>query len=78
MNDMGNATESLTADRYCLTPRELDVLRLLAQGQSDKEIADALFIGRRTAESHVANVLAKLGTRNRAEAAVMATREHLI
>jgi DNA-binding NarL/FixJ family response regulator len=60
-----------------LTVRERDVLRLLAQGASDKEIADALFIGLRTAESHVSNVLSKLGARNRAEAAVIATRQEI-
>jgi non-specific serine/threonine protein kinase len=67
-----------TPTPFGLTAREIDVLRLLAEGQTDKEIADALFIGVRTAESHVANLLAKLGARNRAEAAVMATREHLV
>jgi non-specific serine/threonine protein kinase len=62
---------------FGLTVRERDVLRLLAQGASDKEIADALFIGLRTAESHVSNVLSKLGARNRAEAAVIATRQEI-
>jgi predicted ATPase/DNA-binding CsgD family transcriptional regulator/tetratricopeptide (TPR) repeat protein len=65
------------SDQYGLTPRERDVLRLLAKGQSDKEMADGLFIGLRTVETHVSNVLSKLGARNRAEAAVIATREHL-
>jgi predicted ATPase/DNA-binding CsgD family transcriptional regulator len=59
---------------FGLTGRELDVLRLLAGGKSDKEIADTLFIGLRTVESHVSNLLAKLSVRNRAEAAALAVR----
>jgi NarL family two-component system response regulator LiaR len=61
-----------------LTGREQDVLRLLVQGQSDKEIAEALFIGLRTVETHVSNVLAKLGVRNRAEATALAVRQGLV
>jgi two-component system, NarL family, response regulator LiaR len=52
-----------------LTQREQDVLRLLADGLSDREIAVALTISTRTVETHVGNVLRKLGVRNRAEAA---------
>ena len=49
-----------------LTKRELDVLRLVAQGHTSSEIATELQIGRRTVESHRANLLAKLGLRNQA------------
>ncbi len=52
-----------------LTTRERDVLRLLADGLSDRDIATALTISRRTAESHVSSILRKLEVRNRAEAA---------
>jgi len=52
-----------------LTLREQDVLRLLADGLSDRDIATALTISTRTVESHVSNILHKLGARNRAEAA---------
>ena len=52
-----------------LSARELDVLRLLAEGLTDREIATALAISPRTVESHVSSVLRKLGVRNRAEAA---------
>jgi DNA-binding NarL/FixJ family response regulator len=52
-----------------LSSREQDVLRLLAEGMTDREIATALAISPRTVESHVSSVLRKLGVRNRAEAA---------
>ena len=51
-----------------LTPRELDVLRLLVAGRSNPEIAEALFISRDTARTHVANIFRKLNVRTRAEA----------
>jgi DNA-binding CsgD family transcriptional regulator len=52
-----------------LTEREVDVLRLLARRQTDKEIAAVLFLGPRTVQSHVAHILNKLGVANRREAA---------
>lgn len=52
-----------------LSPRENDVLRMLAEGLTDREIAGALIISPRTVETHVSNVLHKLAVRNRAEAA---------
>jgi non-specific serine/threonine protein kinase len=63
---------------FGLTPRERDVLRLLTQGKSDKEIADTLFIGLRTVETHVSNLLGKLGAHNRAEATALAVRNDLV
>jgi len=63
---------------YGLTVRELDVLRLLTQGKSDREIAETLFIGTRTVETHVSNLLGKLGVHNRAEATASAIREGLV
>jgi len=61
-----------------LTPRELDVLRLLVEGRSDREIGEALFIGTRTVQTHVANLFAKLGVNARAEAAAVAVRRGLV
>jgi DNA-binding CsgD family transcriptional regulator/tetratricopeptide (TPR) repeat protein len=60
-----------------LTPRELAVLRLIVEGLSDPEIADRLFISRRTAATHVANILHKLNVGNRAAAAVFSVRNGL-
>jgi len=57
-----------------LTPRELEVLRLVAAGRSNGQIAEALFISRKTASVHVSNILAKLGARTRTEAAAAAHR----
>jgi DNA-binding NarL/FixJ family response regulator len=57
----------LSLDR--LTTRERDILRLLADGLSDRDIATALTISSRTVESHVSSILRKLDVRNRAEAA---------
>jgi predicted ATPase/DNA-binding CsgD family transcriptional regulator len=68
----------LPQDPITLTPREHDVLRLIVDGRSDREIADALFIGTRTVQSHVANLLAKLEVGNRAEAAAVAVRIGLV
>jgi DNA-binding CsgD family transcriptional regulator len=61
-----------------LSPRELDVLRLLAAGRSDRAIAEALFIGERTVNTHVGRVFAKLGVRNRAAAVAAAVAAGLI
>jgi DNA-binding NarL/FixJ family response regulator len=55
----------------------LDVLRLVAQGLSNKEIAKSLFISQRTAETHVQHILDKLGFDSRARIAVWARQEGL-
>ncbi len=61
-----------------LTPRELDVLGLLARGLSNKQIAHELVLGLRTVESHVSNVLAKLGVTSRTEAVLFALEHRLV
>ena len=61
-------------DRYGLTPRELEVLALLADGRTNRQIAETLFISESTAGVHVSNILGKLGATNRVEAAAMAYR----
>jgi excisionase family DNA binding protein len=61
-----------------LSPRERDVLRLLAEGKSDRQIGEALFITRRTASKHVSSILTKLGVDTRAGAVAAALRGGLI
>jgi len=64
-------------DELGLTPREREVLALVADGRTNRQIAEALFISAKTASVHVSNILAKLGVANRAEAAAVAHRLHL-
>jgi predicted ATPase/DNA-binding CsgD family transcriptional regulator len=61
-----------------LSPRELDVLRLVVEGQTDREIGDALYISPRTAMAHVANILGKLDVPSRTAAAALAVRQGLV
>ena len=61
-----------------LSERELEVLRLLADGRSNKEIASRLFLAEGTVKNHVTNVLAKLNARDRTQAALLARSLGLI
>ena len=61
-----------------LTEREVDVLRLLAQGKSNKEIALLLTIGEKTVKTHVSNILSKLNVSSRTQAALYAVRIGLV
>jgi len=61
-----------------LTPREQEVLQLVAQGRSNREIGAQLFISGKTVSVHVSNILAKLGARGRIEAAAVARRRGLL
>ncbi|HEV2124714.1 MAG TPA: LuxR C-terminal-related transcriptional regulator, partial [Chloroflexota bacterium] len=65
---------SVAPASYNMTPRELEVLRLISQGRSHQEIADTLFISVRTVTNHVSNILAKLGARSSRAAAAEARR----
>ncbi|MFG2400079.1 helix-turn-helix transcriptional regulator [Streptomyces lydicus] len=72
-----DAGEAPSAAALGLTPRERDVLRLVAEGRSNRQIADALFISPKTASVHVSNILAKLGVSGRGEAGAVAHRLRL-
>lgn len=61
-----------------LTERETDVLRLLAMGRANKEIARELDIGEKTVKTHVSNILGKLGVQSRTQAALHAVRTGLV
>lgn len=61
-----------------LTERETDVLRLVARGKANKEIAHDLFIGEKTVKTHVSNILAKLGVQSRTQAALYAVQLGLV
>jgi two-component system, NarL family, response regulator LiaR len=69
------ARQTLTTDP--LSERELEVLRLLARGMSNQEIADTLVVGEATVRSHVSAILRKLQLASRTQAALYALREGL-
>ena len=74
-NDSADVT---TLQAAGLTGRETEVLCLLAEGRSNQEIADALYISQSTVASHVAHILGKLGVQSRTEAAIHALRAGLV
>lgn len=74
----GTRAQGVQQPSLDLTPRETDVLSLLARGLSNRKIAAELGLGLRTVESHVSNVLSKLGLTSRTEAALYTIRHHLV
>ena len=65
------------APHESLTDREMEVLKLLAQGLSNQEIADKLFIGVKTVKYHITNIFSKLGVEDRTQAAIYAHKQGL-
>ncbi len=61
-----------------LTRRELEILELLANGQTNKQIARKLVIAEETAKKHVQNIMGKMGASDRTQAAVMAVRSGMV
>jgi DNA-binding NarL/FixJ family response regulator len=74
----GSTTDDDGPDVERLTPRELEVLRLLARGQTNKEIAGELVLGLTTVKFHVEHIIAKLGVADRTQAAVRAVELGLL
>jgi DNA-binding NarL/FixJ family response regulator len=64
-------------DPFGLTPRERQVLALIAEGATNRQIGAALFMAEKTASVHVSRILSKLGVRSRTQAAAVAHRMHL-
>ena len=61
-----------------MTPREAEVLRLLAQGRTNRQIGAELYISEKTASVHVSNILGKLGATGRTEAVAIAAQRGLL
>ncbi len=64
-------------DPFGLTPRERQVLALIAEGATNRQIGAALYMAEKTASVHVSRILSKLGVRSRTQAAAVAHRQHL-
>lgn len=77
LRDLGARTwrRSVAGEPFGLTGRELEVALLAASGSSNREIAESLFLSKKTVERHLSNILAKLGVRNRVELAGQMARK---
>ena len=69
------SVQEIEEDDEGLTRRELDVMKLLMQGHSNKEIARRLIISERTVQTHLSNIFAKMGVASRTEAVLAALRD---
>ena len=73
-----SATEIHSNLIACLTPRELEVLKLIARGLSNNEIANTLFLSESTIKTHVTRILSKLNLRDRTQAVVFAYESRIV
>ena len=73
-----NAEEEVPPERELLSDREMEVLRLMAKGMSNKEIGRALWIGETTVKTHVSHILRKLGQNDRMQAVLAAVKAGLV
>ena len=78
IRDVITRADERSEELELLTPRELEVLKLIAEGHTSKEIATTLFLSIKTIESHRANILSKLGMRDRVDLTRYAIRRGLI
>lgn len=72
--EASNASSNGRRSEYSLTQREHDILELLAEGQSNREIAGRLYLSEKTVKAHLAAIFRKLGVTNRTQAAMMAVQ----
>jgi DNA-binding NarL/FixJ family response regulator len=72
--ESSNASSNGRRSEYSLTQREHDILALLAEGRSNREIAGALYLSEKTVKAHLAAIFRKLGVTNRTQAAMMAVQ----
>lgn len=78
LQELTRATAVARADPDALTPREEEVLRQLALGRSNRQIAEALIVGEETVKTHVGNILAKLHLAHRGQAMIYALKQGLV
>jgi two-component system, NarL family, response regulator LiaR len=76
MQSIGPREQPQTAEP--LTEREIEVLRALARGESNKQIADTLIVSEKTVKAHVSNILGKLGLQSRTQAVLYALRHNMV
>ncbi|MCG3084445.1 response regulator transcription factor [Anoxybacillus sp. LAT_35] len=78
MGKMMNSVRKPSLPHEQLTSREMEVLLLMAQGKTNQDIADELFISLKTVKVHVSNILAKLGVQDRTQAVIYAFKHGLV
>ena len=78
MNNLGGISDDEPKKEHNLTPRELKVLKLICDGNTNHEIASKLYLGDETVKTHVKNIYLKIGVSNRIEAVLFAVKNNII